>query len=145
MMDFYQALTKGYFRQFSVMLKYKLVTKKATLGKHKDNDVQQAQMVLSGNVSFDKLCEALSHGSTVGKADVKAVLSQMSEKIAEFLDLGMSVDCGDLGIFRPSFSSEQVPVGEKFTAEHLRKPKIVFTPRKDFKDCLKNAKFEKIN
>ncbi len=127
------------------MLKYKVVEKEALLGTNKGQMVQQAQMVLGGKVTFDKLCEALSKDSTVGKADVKAVLSQMSEIIAEFLDLGMSVDCGDLGIFRPSISSEQILVGEKFTTEHIRKPKIIFTPRKEFKDCLKNVQFEKVN
>lgn len=126
------------------MLRYKIKTLEAKLGKNKGKKVQQAYPVISGNVSFDKLCEALSKDSTVGKADVKAVLSQMSEKIAEFLDLGMSVDCGDLGLFRPSFGSEQVPEGEKFTNDHLKKPKIVFTPRKEFKDCLANAQFRQI-
>ncbi len=119
--------------------------RKANFGKHKGKNVQVAQSVISGNVSFDKLCEALSKDSTVGKADVKAVLSQMSEKIAEFLDLGMSVDCGDLGLFRPSFGSEQVPEGEKFTVEHIKKPRVVFTPRKEFKNCLRNAQFQRIN
>ncbi len=127
------------------MLKYKVVKQEARLGKNKGKIVQQGYAVISGNVSFDRLCGALSAGCTVSKADVKAVLSQMSEKVAEFLDLGMSVDCGDLGIFRPSFGSQQVPEGEKFTVEHLKKPKIVFTPRKEFKECLKNVHFERID
>ncbi len=126
------------------MLKYKVTEREANFGKNKGQKVQVAQMVLGGKVTFDKLCEALSKDSTVGKADVKAVLSQMADKISEFLDLGMSVDCGDLGLFRPSLGSEQVLVGEKFTTAHLKKPKIVFTPRKEFKDCLKNAQFQKV-
>ncbi len=127
------------------MLKYKVLKQKAVLGKYKGKNVQVAQAIISGNVTFEKLCEALSKGSTVDKADVKAVLTQLSEKVAEFMDLGMSVDCGDLGLFRPSFGSKQVPENEKFTVEHIKKPRVVFTPRKEFKDCLKNAEFEKVN
>ncbi len=127
------------------MLHYKVLKRKANVGKNKGKTVQQGYAVISGNVTFDRLCEALSKGSTVGKADVKAVLSQMSEKIAEFLDLGMSVDCGELGIFRPSFGSKQIPETEKFTIEHLKKPKVVFTPRKEFKYCLRDAQFERVD
>ncbi len=126
------------------MLKYKVLTHEAKLGKNKGKKVQQGYPVLNGHIEFDKLCESLSKGCTVSKADVKAVLSQMTEKIAEFLDLGMSIDCGELGIFRPSFGSQQVLEKEKFTVENLKKPRVVFTPRKEFKECLKNVGFERV-
>ncbi len=127
------------------MLKYKVVEREAKLGKYEGQRVQQAQQVLTGNVTFQQLCRALSSGSTVCEADVKAVLSQLADKVSEYLDLGMSVDCGELGKFRPTFGSRQVPVGEKFRNEDIKSPKITFVPRQKFKEFKFRAQFERVH
>lgn len=127
------------------MLKYKVVQKRAILGKYAGEQVQVAQQVLTGNVTFQQLCRALSSGSTVCEADVKAVLSQLADKVSEYLDLGMSVDCGELGKFRPTYGSRQVPIGEKFRAEDLKSPKITFVPRQKFKEFKYRAQFERVH
>lgn len=127
------------------MLKYKVVEQTARLGKYEGQRVQQAQQVLSGNVTFRQLCERLSKGTTVGQADIRAVLYQLADVVCEYLDLGMSVDCGELGKFRPTYGSRQVPVGEKFRTEDLKSPKITFVPRQKFKDFKYRATFERVH
>ncbi len=107
--------------------------------------MQVGQQVLTGQVTFRQLCERLSKDTTVGQADIRAVLYQLADVVAEYMELGMSVDCGELGRFRPTYGSRQVPVGEKFTHEDLRSPKITFVPREKFKEFKYRAQFERIS
>ncbi len=127
------------------MLKYRVVEKKAILGKYANQQVQVAQQVLTGQVTFRQLCERLSKDTTVGQADIRAVLYQLADVVAEYMDLGMSVDCGELGRFRPTYGSRQVPVGEKFRSEDLKSPKITFVPRQKFKEFKLRAQFERVS
>ncbi len=127
------------------MLKYKVVEKKAILGKYANQQVQVAQQVLTGQVSFRQLCERLAKDTTVGQADIRAVLYQLADVVAEYMDLGMSVDCGELGKFRPTYGSRQVPMGEKFRAQDLKSPKITFVPRDKFKQFKLRAQFERVH
>ncbi len=126
------------------MLKYKVVEQTARLGKYSGLQVQVAQQILTGQVTFKQLCERLSKDTTVGQADIRAVLYQLADVVAEYMDLGMSVDCGELGKFRPTYGSRQVPVGEKFRAEDLKSPKITFVPRDKFKEFKHRATFERV-
>ncbi len=70
-----------------------------------------------------------------------AVISRMTTVIARHLDRGNSVDCGALGKFRPSVRSHSVENEEDFRAELMKTPSIIFTPRKEFKECLHNSSF----
>ena len=85
-------------------LKFHLIQRKTQLGKLKGKTTYTAQPIHLGKVSFDDLCKQLAENTTVGKADVKAVIARLAETIPHFLELGYSVDCGDLGTFRVSFS-----------------------------------------
>ncbi len=115
------------------------------MGKYANQQVQVAQQVLTGQVTFRQLCERLSKDTTVGQADIRAVLYQLADVVAEYMDLGMSVDCGELGKFRPTYGSRQVPMGEKFTHEALKSPKITFVPRQKFKEFKFRAQFERVH
>ncbi len=129
---------------FKAMLKYKVIEREAKLGKHAGQRVQQAQQVLSGQVSFRQLCERLAKDTTVGQADIRAVLYQLADVVSEYMDLGMSVDCGELGKFRPTFGSKQVPVGEEFRTSDLKSPRITFVPRDKFKEFKFRATYERV-
>ncbi len=115
------------------------------MGKYANQQVQVAQQVLSGQVTFRQLCERLAKDTTVGQADIRAVLYQLADVVAEYMDLGMSVDCGELGKFRPTYGSRQVPMGEKFRAQDLKSPKITFVPRDKFKQFKLRAQFERVH
>ncbi len=127
------------------MLKYKVIEQTSRVGKFSGEQVQVAQQVLTGQVTFRQLCERLSKDTTVGQADIRAVLYQLADVVAEYMELGMSVDCGELGKFRPTYSSKQVPVGEKFRTEDLKSPKITFVPRQKFKEFKFRARFERVH
>ncbi len=126
------------------MLKYRIIEQTSRVGKYAGQQVQVAQQVLTGKVTFRQLCERLSKDTTVGQADIRAVLYQLADVVAEYMELGLSVDCGELGKFRPTYGSRQVPLGEKFTYEDLRSPKITFVPRQKFKEFKLRAQFERV-
>ncbi len=127
------------------MLKYRVVKQTSRVGKLAGQEVQVAQQVLTGQVTFRQLCERLSKDTTVGQADIRAVLYQLADVVAEYMDLGLSVDCGELGRFRPTYGSRQVPVSEKFRSEDLKSPKITFVPRQKFKEFKLRAQFERVS
>ncbi len=91
------------------------------------------------------MCERLSKDTTVGQADIRAVLYQLADVVAEYMELGLSVDCGELGKFRPTLGSRQVPIEEEFTHEDLRSPRITFVPRQKFKEFKYRAQFERVS
>ncbi len=104
-----------------------------------------AQTVLGQKVSFDELCEELADGSTVDQADVKAVVSRLSTVISRHLQRSCSVDCGELGLFRPSVHSKASLSKEDFDVALMKKPSVIFTPRKAFKECLHDVGFRAIS
>ncbi len=127
------------------MLKYKIIEQTSRVGKLAGQQVQVAQQVLIGQVTFRQFCERLSKDTTVRQADIRAVLYQLADVVAEYMELGMSVDCGELGKFRPTYGSRQVPMGEKFRTEDLKSPKITFVPRQKFKEFKYRAQFERVS
>ena len=126
------------------MLQFSLNKQVARLGKNKDKVVYHAVPVSRGKISFDDFCRELADGSTVDAADVKAVLSRMHTVITRLCSRGMIVDCGELGNFRPSFSSAEVLTLEEFSVEkHMRPAKLIYTPRVAFKQSLRSIGFER--
>ena len=123
-------------------LKFHLIQRKTQLGKLKWKTTYTAQPIHLGKVSFDDLCKQLAENTTVGKADVKAVIARLAETIPHFLELGYSVDCGDLGTFRASFGSQPVENLKDFNVSLIRAPRVVFTPRMALKYALRGLGFE---
>lgn len=128
------------------MLQYHLSPRISTLGKNKGKTVYSVQAVTRGVVSFDSFCQEVADGSTVDVADVKAVLSRLHTVITRNVQRGFSVEVGELGNFRPSFGSVEVTDPATFTvAEHIKRPKIIFSPRPAFQNSLRAvAQFERV-
>ena len=124
------------------VLKFHLFEHVATVGKLKGKKVFSVQPIVHSKVSFDDLCKQLAENTTVGKADVKAVIARLAETIPHFLELGYSVDCGDLGTFRASFGSQPVENLKDFNVSLIRPPRVVFTPRMALKYALRGLGFE---
>lgn len=115
-------------------LQFKLIERQVRLGKNAGKKLFYAQQVATRRISFARLCNELADGSTVDSADVKAVFDRMVKVIRLHIADGEAVDCGELGIFRPTFGSVGVEKAEKFVAQRdIRKPRISFLPRQEFK------------
>ena len=59
-------------------------------------------------ISFSQLCERMTEDSTVGQADVAAVLYTFRNILDRLCSQGFIVDGGPLGTFHPTFSSKVV-------------------------------------
>ncbi len=127
------------------MLKYKIIQQEAKLGKYAGQQIQRAQQVLSGTVSFTQFCRVLAKKSALSEGDVRALMFELPDTITEFMELGVSVDCGELGKFRPTFGSKQIPVGTEFTHDDLKSPRITFVPRQKFKEFKSRVSFERVS
>lgn len=110
---------------------YSLKKQKMRIGKNNGKDLYYAQFKLNGLMDFDTLCESIANGNTLSKGEVVATMYHLAEIVKQQMERGRSVDCGDLGIFRPSFSSNGVEREEDFNVRRdMRTPKITFKPKK---------------
>ncbi|WP_080734787.1 HU family DNA-binding protein [Porphyromonas gulae] len=123
-------------------LKYKIAARKLNIGSQKGKTAYIAQPVNLGRISFEDFVKEVADGSTVDAADVKAVLSRLHVVIERLTARSFSVECGELGTFRPSFGSKSVEKPEDFKVSMIRPAKILFTPKPAFKNSLRSTGFE---
>lgn len=123
-------------------MKYKLIQK----GKPGDPSAPKkwyASPVKSGTITQKNISSQISGRSSLTAGDVASVLQNLVEILPEELIKGNSVQLGDFGTFRASFSSEGVEQEKDFNASKIKDVKIIFTPSTDFKKKLSDMKFEK--
>ena len=66
--------------------------------------------------------------------------------LVRLLQDGKSVDCGDMGTFRPSITAKTgtgVESAEKVGVELVDKAKVIYTPRVKVKTALKGVRLER--
>lgn len=89
-------------------------------------------------VTFDKLLDEISSSCGVGRAQVKATVEGLIDRMTMFMDYGMSVKLGDFGSFKPSINSKSEATAKELDAENVIRKKILFYPGKRFKEMLGN-------
>jgi len=97
----------------------------------------------NGELTLEKLTKRIEKNSTVGGADIRAVLYAMVEMMQESLEDGQIVRLGDLGSLRVNISSKGEIEAKDVSAQSIKGAKAVFTPSQKMKDMLKNLKYEK--
>lgn len=118
------------------MMNYKVVAKKNPTTKEVK---YYAQLALTGPVKLASFADAISRQCTVTKHDVKAVISAMEEHLLRQLLDGKSVRLGDLGSFRPTFSSAGSEAADKVTADNIRSIRVRFCGSPTLRSGLKKA------
>ena len=136
-----KTLTFGYNLNFKKM-KYKLI-QKGNPAKPADPKKWYANPVKSGTVTQKNLATQISGRSSLTAGDVANVLQNLVELLPQELIKGNSVQLGDFGTFRLSFSSEGTDTEKEFNTEKIKGIKVLFTPSSDFKRVLSEMKFEK--
>lgn len=99
--------------------------------------------VYSGEISLSQMGRKLSASSTVTKTDAVAVLSGLTDLIAEELKDGKIVRLGELGSFRISLNSNGEESVENVSSRSIKKARVLFKPGKEFADNLVGLSFEK--
>ena len=86
------------------------------------------------NVDFKMLCDQVTKVGFVPRGTVKAVLDGLIDSLITYMEIGASVNLGEFGTFRPSF-----------TTETLKNRKIIFTPGELLKNMIKSVSIQKLD
>jgi predicted histone-like DNA-binding protein len=123
-------------------MKYKLIER----GKPNDASVPKkwyANPVNSGKVDQKAIAKVIAGRSSLTAGDIANVIQNFLEILPAYLTDGKSVQLGDFGTFRISFSSEGVDTQEAFNTNKINSKKVLFTPSPDFKRTLEEMVLEK--
>ena len=99
--------------------------------------------IKNGTITQKNLAQQISGRSSLTSGDVNNVIQNLLELLPQELIKGNSVQLGDFGTFRLSFSSDGVDTEKDFTKDKIKGVKILFTPSNDFKKTLSDMKLEK--
>lgn len=94
-----------------------------------------AKQVITGKVSFSKLCSQVGQICGAHRGTVQLVIAGLVDVLVNNLDDGKSVQLGEFGTFRPSINSKASDTEEDVSAGSIYRRKIIFTPG----GALKNA------
>lgn len=107
-------------------------TQKITLKDPKYNGKYYGRAVSMGHVTTEQLAEEIGHSTTVTKADILAVLAELSHVIKEHLQNSMSVDLDGIGSFRVGLRSSLANDEKSFTANNIKRFQIIYSPEVKF-------------
>lgn len=127
------------------MIKIKAIERKAGFGKT-SKTLWYPAIHLHSDVKFEEFIELVADETTVSSADVKAVFDRASKVLIRLLQDGKSVNCGDMGTFRPSITAKTgsgVDSADKVSIELVDKAKVIYTPRVKVKTALKGVRMER--
>ena len=89
-------------------------------------------------VTTEQLIAECATTCGVNPAQTKAVIDALVDRIAHYLAIGHGVKVGNLGSFKPVFTSKVAETLEETTLETVRKKKIVFYPGKAFRGVIQD-------
>lgn len=99
----------------------------------------------TAKVGTPRLIQLIEKRCTLTSADIKAVLSALSDSLADSLAEGAMVEVDELGSFAPSLESSQkiTDPANRQIARHLKVGGVVFRPKKALLKKLDNATFRR--
>lgn len=100
--------------------------------------------VVLDSVSTKDLAEEISHATTVTRADILAVLAELTVALKNHLLNSQRVVIDDLGSFRPSIKTSLVDKKEDFGAKNVTGYRILFQPETYFTPTGVNDKGNRI-
>jgi predicted histone-like DNA-binding protein len=123
------------------MLKYNLIQR----GDPRNRNLPQkwyATPSNQGRISIEEISKDIAGASSLSRGDISNVIMSLLDQVPRYLLLGQTVELGELGLLRISFSSEGVDKKEDFTANRIDDIKIIFTPSSALKRILPETRFE---
>ena len=123
-------------------MKYKLIQRSNPIDKAAPKKYF-ASPVHSGKIDKRQIADDLVLISSLSRGDISSVIENLLDSIPKYLLRGYSVQLGDLGTLRISFSSEGAADADSFHVGMIRGKKILFTPGPAFKKILSELQFEK--
>ena len=102
-----------------------------------------AAPVNDGRITKTDIAKELALTSSLSRGDVSNVIENLIDVMPKYLLMGKSVNLGEFGTLRLSFSSDGVDDPSEFNVNRIHGVKVIFTPGCEFKSLLKTLKFEK--
>ena len=122
-------------------MKYKLIQRANP--QNRNQSKWYAMPVNEGKITKQNITAEIVGISSLSRGDVSNVIESVIDTIPKYLLMGKSVNLGDFGTLRLSFSSEGVSAPETFNTNMISGVKVVFTPSTTLKASLDGIRFEK--
>ena len=123
-------------------MKYKFVERKNPADKDAPPKFY-ATPVYDGKVTKKQISDDLVLISSLSRGDISSVIENLIDSIPKYLLMNRSVQLGELGTIRASFSSEGVNDIKEFHIGMIRGKKVLFTPGPLLKKIFDGASWER--
>ena len=125
-------------------VKYRLVLKKdMSKDAAEGSKLFYAVSSSTGMCDTNQLCEIIADRSAATPGDVKLVLDGVIHVLKQKLPEGQTVQVGDLGYFRASLGSQGAATEKEFSANLIKRRRILFRPGKLLVQLSENFKTER--
>lgn len=122
-------------------MKYKLIERANP--QDREQKKWYASPVNEGTISKSDLAKEIVGISSLSRGDISNVIENLIDTMPKYLLMGKSINLGEFGTLRVSFSSKGVVALDEFNTNKISGMKVIFTPSVEFKAALERVKFEK--
>lgn len=123
-------------------MKYKLIERANPQEKEAKKKWYASPVQAGKPITLDELAKVIAGRSSLTRGDVTNVLLNVTDELPMYLMKGYSVQLGNFGTLRLSFSSEGVENPDDFTIGMIRDIKIIFTASTELKAAIERISFE---
>lgn len=121
------------------MIEFEVKSKTQPIGKRKGQTVYYAQPVSQQHLTNKMVVDRIVRETSLSAGDVSNALISLGAIVRDALELGQSVDLADLGSFRIVVPAKMMDTEVEVTADSLKTPKIVFTPKAAMRNAAKSV------
>jgi len=121
------------------MIEFEVKSKTQPIGKRKGQIVYYAQPVSQQHLTNKMVVDRIVRETSLSAGDVSNALISLGAIVRDALELGQSVDLADLGSFRIVVPAKMMDTEAEVTADSLKTPKIVFTPKAAMRNAAKSV------
>ena len=121
------------------MIEFEVKSRKLNIGKRKGQTVYFASPKSNQHLTNKMVVDRIVRETSLSAGDVSNALISLGAIVRDALLLGSSVDLADLGSFRVVVPPKMIDKEIDVTAETLKSPKIVFTPKMQMRAAAKAA------
>ena len=122
-------------------MKYKLTER--TNPQDRTQTKWYAGPINEGKITKNELAKEIVSISSLSRGDISNTIESLIDTMPKYLLMGKSINLGEFGTLRISFSSEGVDTPEEFNTSKISGLKVVFRASVEFKKALDSVKFEK--
>ena len=119
------------------MIEFEVKSRKLNIGKRKGQTGYFASPKSNQHLTNKMVVDRIVRETSLSAGDVSNALISLGAIVQDALLLGSSVDLADLGSFRVVVPPKMIDKEIDVTAETLKSPKIVFTPKMQMRAAAK--------